>query len=209
MSEKIVQTAGRAALGEFAPDFAHFNDDVLFGENWNSGAIDLKTRCIITVVALMAQGITDSSLTYHLQNAKAHGVTKQEIAGIITHVAFYAGWPLGWAVFNLAKEVWKEDGSSAQNLSDKEKFQKEIFFPIGEPNDAFAELEISIVYLLPRDYRPGPVRHEPYRSTQICLVRRAPGQPALFHLQQCLIGLFSMLRATEQISLPIQMYVGQ
>ncbi len=78
-----------------------------------------------------------------------------------------------------------------------------------EPNDAFAELEISIVYLLPRDYRPGPVRHEPYRSTQICLVRRAPGQPALFHLQQCLIGLFSMLRATEQISLPIQMYVGQ
>jgi 4-carboxymuconolactone decarboxylase len=149
MSEKIVQTAGRAALGEFAPDFVHFNDDVLFGENWNSGAIDLKTRCIITVVALMAQGITDSSLTYHLQNAKAHGVTKQEIAGIITHVAFYAGWPLGWAVFNLAKEVWKEDGSSAQNLSDKEKFQKEIFFPIGEPNDAFAQYFVGQSYLAP------------------------------------------------------------
>ena len=57
--QKIVQTAGRAALGEFAPDFARFNDDILFGENWNNHDIDLKTRCIITVVALMAQGITD------------------------------------------------------------------------------------------------------------------------------------------------------
>ena len=103
---KITQIAGRNALGTFAPDFAHFNDDILFGENWN---IDLKTRSIITVVALMAQGITDSSLKFHLQNAKDHGVTQKEIAAIITHVAFYAGWPKGWAVFNLAKEVWNED----------------------------------------------------------------------------------------------------
>lgn len=55
---KIVQTAGRNALGEFAPEFAHYNDDVLFGENWNNADIDVKTRSIITVVALMAQGIT-------------------------------------------------------------------------------------------------------------------------------------------------------
>ena len=51
---KIVQTAGKNALGEFAPEFAHFNDDVLFGENWNNQDIDVKTRSIITVVALMA-----------------------------------------------------------------------------------------------------------------------------------------------------------
>ena len=70
---KIIQTAGRNALGEFAPEFAHFNDDVLFGENWNNQDIDVKTRSIITVVALMASGITDSSLKYHLQNAKNHG----------------------------------------------------------------------------------------------------------------------------------------
>ena len=103
---KIVQTAGRNALGEFAPEFAHFNDDVLFGENWNNEDIDLKTRSIITVVALMAQGITDSSLKFHLQNEKDHGVTQKEIAAIITHVTFYAGWPNGLSVFNLAKEVW-------------------------------------------------------------------------------------------------------
>ncbi len=107
--EKIVQTAGRDALGEFAPEFAHFNDDVLFGENWNNEDIDLKTRSIITVVTLMAQGITDSSLKFHLQNAKNHGVTKKEIAAIVTHAAFYAGWPKAWAVFHLAKEVWTEE----------------------------------------------------------------------------------------------------
>ena len=109
MSEKIVQTAGRTQLGEFAPMFAHLNDDVLFGEVWNEETLDVKTRCIITVVALMSSGITDSSLVYHLQNAKAHGVTKEEIAAIITHVAMYTGWPKGWAVFNLAKTVWTEE----------------------------------------------------------------------------------------------------
>ena len=106
---KIVQTAGKNALGEFAPEFAHFNDDVLFGENWNNEDIDLKTRCIITVVALMSSGVTDSSLKYHLENAKNNGVTAKEIASVITHVAFYAGWPKACDVFNMAKEVWKED----------------------------------------------------------------------------------------------------
>lgn len=74
MAEKIVQTAGRDQLGEFAPMFAHLNDDVLFGEVWNEEVIDVKTKCIITVVSLMASGITDSSLSYHLRNAKAHEV---------------------------------------------------------------------------------------------------------------------------------------
>ena len=59
---KIVQTAGRNALGSFAPEFAHFNDDVLFGKNWNNQDLNVKTRSIITVVALMASGITDFCL---------------------------------------------------------------------------------------------------------------------------------------------------
>lgn len=105
----IVQTAGRDALGDFAPEFAHFNDDVLFGENWNNQDIDLKTRSLITVVALMAQGITDSSLKYHIENAKKNGVSRKELAAAVTHVAFYAGWPKAWAVFNLAKDVYGED----------------------------------------------------------------------------------------------------
>ncbi len=102
----IKQTAGRDQLGNFAPDFAHYNDDILFGENWNNQSIDLKTRCIITVVALMSSGITDNSIRYHLENAKNNGVTKEEMAAIITHVAFYVGWPKAWAVFNIAKEIY-------------------------------------------------------------------------------------------------------
>ena len=142
---KIVQTAGRNALGEFAPEFAHFNDDVLFGENWNNEDIDLKTRSIITVVALMSQGITDSSLKFHLQNAKNHGVTKKEIAAIVTHTAFYAGWPKAWAVFNLAKEVWAED--DAQDA--RAQHENEMVFPIGAPNDAYAKYFIGQSYLAP------------------------------------------------------------
>ncbi len=144
--KKITQTAGRDQLGGFAPDFAHFNDDVLFGENWNNSDIDLKTRCIITVVALMSSGITDSSLTYHLENAKAHGVTKAEIAAIVTHVGFYVGWPKAWAVFRLAKDVWSE-GEPA--LTEKDKYQNTILFPIGAPNDGFKQYFSGQSYLAP------------------------------------------------------------
>ena len=146
MSEKIVQTAGREQLGAFAPEFAHFNDDVLFGENWNNEDIDLKARCIITVVALVSSGIADSSLVSHLQNAKAHGVTKAEIAAVITHTAFYAGWPKAWAAFRLATEVWS--GQISED-SEKDKYQNTILFPIGTPNDAYAQYFVGQSYLAP------------------------------------------------------------
>lgn len=154
MNKKIVQTAGREQLGEFSPMFAYLNDDVLFGEVWNETAIDAKTKCIITVVSLMASGITDTSLIYHLQNAKAHGVTKEEIAAIITHATMYVGWPKGWAVFRLAKEVWNEEISA---LTEKEKYQNTIFFPIGEPNDAFAKFFVGQSYLFPVSTEQVPI----------------------------------------------------
>lgn len=137
--EKIVQTAGRNAL------FAHYNDDILFGENWSNQDIDHKTRCIITVVALMSSGVTDSSLRYHLENAKKAGVTKAEIAAVITHVAFYAGWPKGWAVFNIAKEVWTEDSVTDA----KSAHENGMVFPIGAPNDAYAQYFVGQSYLSP------------------------------------------------------------
>ena len=144
--KKITQTAGRTQLGSFAPEFAHFNDDILFGENWNNQDIDLKTRSIITVVSLMSMGIVDNSLKYHLETAKNNGVTKAEMAAIITHTAFYAGWPKAWAVFNLAKTVWTEDSPA---LNEKDRYQKTIFFPIGEPNNAYARYFTGQSYLAP------------------------------------------------------------
>ena len=92
--EKIKQTAGRDQLGDFAPKFAELNDDVLFGEVWSrTDLLGLRDRSLITITSLISQGITDSSLTYHLQTARQNGITRTEIAEILTHIGFYAGWP--------------------------------------------------------------------------------------------------------------------
>ena len=106
----VKQTAGRDRLGEFAPKFAELNDDVLFGEVWSrEEQLSLRDRSLVTVVALMAQGLTDESFRYHLMTAKKNGITKEEIAEIVTHAAFYCGWPKAWAVFRTAKEIWDEE----------------------------------------------------------------------------------------------------
>lgn len=103
------QTAGRKELGEFAPKFAELNDDVLFGEVWaRKDKLSLRDRSLITVTTLIANGITDNSLEYHILNAKKNGISKEEMAEAITHIAFYAGWPKAWAAFRLAKEVYDE-----------------------------------------------------------------------------------------------------
>lgn len=103
----VKQTAGRDALGEFAPKFAELNDDVLFGQVWSrEQELSLRDRSIVTVVSLMAQGLVDTSFQYHLETARRNGVTAGEMAEILTHAAFYAGWPKAWAAFRMAKEVY-------------------------------------------------------------------------------------------------------
>ena len=102
----VKQTAGRDSLGDFAPQFAQLNDDVLFGQVWNQEGLSLKLRSILTVTALVSKGLIDSSFQYHLTTAKQNGVTKSEMAAILTHLAFYAGWPNAWAAFRIAKEVY-------------------------------------------------------------------------------------------------------
>ncbi len=141
----IKQTAGRDQLGEFAPKFAQLNDDVLFGEIWNrEEKLSLRDRSIVTIVSLMAMGLTDESFKYHLMSAKANGITKTEIAEIVTHAAFYAGWPKAWAVFRMAKEIWTE------NVTDeKTAHANSMIFPIGEPNDAFSQFFTGQSYLAP------------------------------------------------------------
>lgn len=103
--EKV--TAGRDAMGTFAPKFAELNDDVLFGEVWSrEGQLSPRDRSLITVSALMASGILDSSLMHHIQRAKDNGVTKEEMVEVLTQLAFYAGWPKAWAALRMAKEVY-------------------------------------------------------------------------------------------------------
>lgn len=134
----VKQTAGRRDLGEFAPKFAELNDDILFGEVWSrEEKLSLRDRSLVTVVALMAQGLTDSSFQYHLITAKQNGVTRSEIAEILTHAAFYAGWPKAWAAFRIAKEVWKEEEDEKDGG----------LFGLGEPNVAFAQYFVGKSYL--------------------------------------------------------------
>lgn len=134
----VKQTAGRRDLGEFAPKFAELNDDILFGEVWSrEEKLSLRDRSLVTVVALMAQGLTDSFFQYHLITAKQNGVTRSEIAEILTHAAFYAGWPKAWAAFRIAKEVWKEE----------EDEKGGGLFGLGEPNVAFAQYFVGKSYL--------------------------------------------------------------
>ncbi len=140
---KVTQTAGRDNLGEFAPDFARYNDDILFGEVWSKNdVLSLHDRSIVTVSALVASGMIDSSLKYHLMSAKKNGVTKAEMAEIITQLGFYAGWPKAWATFNMAKEVYAEDVKAAS--VDKsgltvEELAAESIFPVGQENTQYAK----------------------------------------------------------------------
>lgn len=142
---EIRQTAGRTQLGEFAPKFAELNDDILFGEVWSrTDKLSLRDRSVVTVTALVSSGIIDTSLMHHLQMAKNNGVTRTEIAEILTQVAFYAGWPKAWGAFRLATEVWNEPSDSTDA---RQRFEQEMIFPVGEPNDAYARYFIGRSYL--------------------------------------------------------------
>ena len=137
------QTAGHDALGEFAPEFAHLNDDVLFGEVWSrEDELSPKLRSVATVSTLIGKGIVDSSLTYHLETACAHGVTREEMAELLTHIAFYAGWPNAWAAFRQAKEVYADDEAGADG-------EHGGIFGMGEPNEAYAQYFVGRSYLKP------------------------------------------------------------
>ena len=97
----VKQTAGREALGEFAPKFAELNDDVLFGQVWSrEDKLSLRERSIVTVVALMAQGLTDSSFQYHLTTAKNNGVTKTDTRGN-RHLILFDCLPAAAAITTL------------------------------------------------------------------------------------------------------------
>ena len=137
----VKQTAGKEKLGDFAPKFAEINDDILFGEIWSrEDKLSLRDRSLITICIFMGKGLVDNSLKYHLINARNNGITKEEMAEIITHAAFYAGWPNAWAVFDLAKEVYADD---------EQKGNYGGIFGMGEPNVNFAQYFIGNSYLKP------------------------------------------------------------
>lgn len=134
------QTAGRENLGKLAPKFAELNDDVLFGEVWSrEDKLSLRDRSMITISALMAQGLFPQ-LKSHFIMGKKHGITKEEAVEIVTQLAFYSGWPKAWSAFGLINEVYSDDNVVETHGG---------VFGIGEPNTAFAQYFIGNSYLKP------------------------------------------------------------
>lgn len=102
------QTAGRDNLGDFDPKFAELNDDVLFGQVWSrESELPAHQRSLITISALISAENFEQ-LPAHLKIGKENGITKDEIAEVITHLSFYVGWPKAWSAFNLAKEIFND-----------------------------------------------------------------------------------------------------
>lgn len=146
MNKKV--TAGRDELNSFAPEFAHLNDDILFGEVWaREDKLSLRDRSLITVIALVSSGVIDSSLRFHIQNAKNNGVTKEEFAEAITHIAFYVGWPKAWATFRMAKEIYGDAKEESHGR----------LFGLGEPNIAFEKYFIGKSYLKVLTNKSDPI----------------------------------------------------
>lgn len=100
------QTAGRDKLGDLAPKFAELNDDVLFGQVWSrESELSAHDRSMITIASLMTAGNLEQ-LESHFKLGKQNGITKSEIVEIITHLAFYAGWPKAWSALTRVKNIW-------------------------------------------------------------------------------------------------------
>lgn len=176
----VKQTAGRDALGEFAPKFAQLNDDVLFGEVWSrEDKLSLKLRSVVTISALIGKGVVDSSLQYHLQSAKNNGVTKTEMAEILTHIAFYAGWPNAWAAFKMAKEVYANENEAEEHGG---------FFGLGQENTAYARYFIGKSYLKPLT--------DPQKTVFIANVTFEPGCRNNWHIHHAAEGGGQLLICT-------------
>lgn len=107
MSDSKELSPAQKIVGDFAPKLAELTDEVLFGDVWERAQLSKRDRSLITVSALIANGNTEQ-LTGHLQRAKENGLSETELAEVIIHLAFYAGWPRAMSAVRVAREVFKK-----------------------------------------------------------------------------------------------------
>ncbi len=104
MNANTPATPARKALGDFAPKLVELTDKVLFGDVWERPQLSKRDRSLITCAALVATGKTEQ-MSFHFPRAIENGVTRDEIVELITHLAFYAGWPNAMSAMARAKEL--------------------------------------------------------------------------------------------------------
>jgi len=100
-------SAARQAFGHIAPALADLTDTVLFGDVWLRPGLSVRDRCLITVSSLIALYRTNE-LPFHLKKALENGVSRDEIIEVITHLAFYSGWPTANTALTIAQRVFNE-----------------------------------------------------------------------------------------------------
>ena len=110
MSNEKSQSAVRKSLGEFSPKLVDLTEDVLFGDVWERPQLSKRDRSLITCAALVATGKTEQ-MDFHIPNAIKNGVTQEEIVEMITHLAFYVGWPNAMSAVNRAKALLEKKGA--------------------------------------------------------------------------------------------------
>jgi 4-carboxymuconolactone decarboxylase len=101
----------RDRIGDVAPKLADLTEKVLFGDIWERPGLSKRDRSLITVTALVSMNRTEQ-LPYHLRRALDNGVTQVELVELITHLAFYSGWPTAMSAIRLAKEAFQDNASS-------------------------------------------------------------------------------------------------
>jgi len=107
MSEAKEPTVAQKLVGDFAPKLAQLTDDVLFGDVWERAELSPRDRSLVTVAALIANGNSEQ-LTGHLSRARQNGLSETELAEVIIHLAFYAGWPRAMSAVKVARSVFEK-----------------------------------------------------------------------------------------------------
>ena len=111
MTNDIPLPTVKDLVGDFAPKLVDLTDNVLFGDIWERQGLSKRDRSIITVSALIAMNRTEQ-LPFHLRRAVENGVTRDELVELITHLAFYSGWPTAMSAIMLAKEAFQGNADS-------------------------------------------------------------------------------------------------
>lgn len=104
MASREPPSAARKTLGDFAPKLAELTDDVLFGDVWERPQLSKRDRSLITCAALVSTGKTEQ-MSFHFPRALENGVTREELIELITHLAFYVGWPSAMSAISRAREL--------------------------------------------------------------------------------------------------------
>ena len=108
MADDREPSGAQQMFGDFAPALVRFTDDVLFGQLWERPELSPRDRSLITVAGLVTSGATEQ-LVHHLGRAQDNGVTPQELIEVITHLAFYAGWPKAMSAMTVAKNLFTNE----------------------------------------------------------------------------------------------------